>query len=119
MQGDPLSPVDNAFYVLGSRHPHLGAIGLVWPPLPSFLALPVVAFHGFWPPLLTDGFAGSIVASACSAGTVVLINRRLRRAGVVRGMRLILSAVRLLTPMTMLYATSLEREPAMFFSPSA
>jgi len=115
MQGDAYSRVDNAFNVIGTRDPHLGAIGLVWPPLPSFLTIPVLLFRGLWPPLLTQGFAGSIVASACSAGTVVLFNSGLRWAGVLRGMRWVLCAIWVLNPMTLFYATSLESEPVLIF----
>ena len=116
MINDAVTRVDNAFDVLYSRDPHLAAIGFFWPPLPSFLELPILAFKGLWPPLAAQGFAGSIEAAAFSAGTVVLFNSGLKWAGVVRGMRWILCFVWMVNPMIVIFATQgMSEAPFMFF----
>lgn len=58
--GDAWSRVGNAYYVLYSRDPHLAAMGFVWNPLPSMLALPWLPFMSAWPPLVRDGFIMNI-----------------------------------------------------------
>ena len=115
MPGDGAARVANGFYVLFSRDPHLGAIAGVWPPLPSFLDLPILAFKGIWPPLATQAFAGCIESAAFGAGTVVLLNVGLRWAGVVRGMRWLICGAWLLNPEVALYSTSGMAEPLFIF----
>jgi len=115
MINDALTRTDNAFDVLYSRDPHLGAIGFSWPPLPSFLQLPLLAFKGLWPPLATQGFAGSIEAAAFSAGSVVLVNVGLRWAGVVRGMRAVLCLLWMINPMIVIYGTQGMSEATFIF----
>jgi hypothetical protein len=61
---DAFSRVANAFYVLYSRTPHLGAVGFVWNPLPSLLELILVPFKAVWPPLVTSGLASVVVSAA-------------------------------------------------------
>ena len=68
--------------MIASRDPHLAAIGFVWPPLPSFLDIPILAFQRWFPFLSTQAFAGSVEAALFGAGTVVLLNLALRRARV-------------------------------------
>jgi hypothetical protein len=116
MINDAYARIDNAFDVLFTRDPHLGAIGFVWPPLPSFFELPIIAFKGFWPALVTQGFAGSIEAAMFSAGTVVLLNSGLKWAGVVRGMRWIFCAAFAINPMIVVYAAQgMSEAPFIFF----
>jgi len=116
MINDAYTRVDNAFNILFSRDPHLGAIGFVWPPLPSFFDMPLVALKGLWPPLATQGFAGSIEAAAFSAGTVVLLNAGLRWAGVVRVMRWIICLIWAVNPMVVIYAAQgMSEAPFIFF----
>jgi hypothetical protein len=64
INGDALSRVANAGYVLFSRDPHLAAIGFVWNPMPSFLELPVLLLRPWCPWLLTRGFAGNVMSAA-------------------------------------------------------
>ena len=113
MINDAYARIDNAFDVLFTRDPHLAAIGFVWPPLPSFVDLPIIAFRGVWPALVNQGFGGSIEAAIFSAGTVVLFNVGLRWAGVVRGMRWIFCLAWLFNPMIIIYAVQGMAE-AMF-----
>jgi hypothetical protein len=68
--GDAWSRVGNAYYVVASRDPHLAAIGFVWNPLPSFLEMPIVLLRPLWPPLVTQGFAGSILSAFAMGGAV-------------------------------------------------
>jgi hypothetical protein len=112
MNGDAYSRVVSAWNVLYSRDPHLAALGLVWPPLPSLLDLPPLLFKGWFPALVTQGFAGSIEAAAFSAGTVVLLNGALRRSGVSR-VRWLLLAAWVANPMTVWYGVQGMSE-AMF-----
>lgn len=104
MNGDAYARVDNAFDVLFTADPHLGAIGFFWPPLPSFLMLPILAFKPIWPALATQGFAGSIEAALFSAGSVVLFNSGLRWAGVVRPMRWLFCVIWAINPMNLIYS---------------
>jgi hypothetical protein len=116
MIGDAYARIDNAFDVLFTSDPHLAAIGLFWPPLPSFLELPIIAFKPLWPDLVTKGFAGSIEAALFSAGTVVLINSGLRWAGVMRGLRWLICLVWVANPMTIIYAAQgMSEAPFVFF----
>ncbi len=116
MISDAFARIDNAFDVLFTNDPHLAAIGFFWPPLPSFLEIPIIAFRNLWPPLVTQGFAGSIEAAAFSAGTVVLFNSGLRWAGVVRGMRWIICLLFLINPMIILFAVQgMAEAPFIFF----
>jgi len=117
MINDAYARIDNAFDVLFTRDPHLAAIGFVWPPLPSFLELPIIAFKGVWPALVQKGFAGSILASLFSAGTVLLFNNGLKWAGVTRGMRWIFCLVWMINPMVVIYASQgMSEAPFMFFA---
>ena len=120
MIGDALARVDNAFNVLFTRDPHLAAIGFYWPPLPSFLELPIIAFKPFFPALVTKGFAGSIEAALFGAGTVVLFNSALRWAGVVRGMRWVICILWMINPMIIIYSIlGMGEGPFMFFLAAA
>ncbi|UQZ83880.1 hypothetical protein SK3146_03087 [Paenibacillus konkukensis] len=63
IHSDALSRVANAFFVLYSRQPHLGAIGFIWNPLPSFLEVIVLTLYPIFKTLATHGLAGVIVSS--------------------------------------------------------
>jgi hypothetical protein len=120
MINDAYARIDNSFDVLFTRDPHLAAIGFVWPPLPSFLELPIIAFKGLWPALVSQGFAGSIMAAMFGAGTVVVFNSGLKWAGVTRGMRWIFCAVWMINPMVVIYsAQGMSEAPFMFFAASS
>lgn len=115
MIDDALARIDNAFNVLFTRDPHLAAIGFIWPPLPSFLELPIIAFKPVWPALVTQGFAGSIEAAAFSAGTVTLFNSGLRWSGVARPLRWPLCLILAVNPMLILYAVQGMSEAMLVF----
>jgi hypothetical protein len=81
---DSLSRTLDAHNVLSSRDPHLGAIGLAWPPIPTFLRIvimPVLAPFG-----LTE-FTGPITSVFGAAGCVVLTNRILKSFGLTGAVR--------------------------------
>ncbi len=56
---DTLARTSQAFAVIRSADPHLGAIGFVWQPVLSMLQLPLVLIDG----LARDGLAGSVVSA--------------------------------------------------------
>ncbi|MCQ2009508.1 hypothetical protein NOM01_05780 [Sporolactobacillus sp. STSJ-5] len=77
--GDAVSRVANAYYVLFSRNPHLGAIGFVWNPLPSLLMLPILLMSPWCKILASEGIAGIILTALFAAFSAVLIFKSLLR----------------------------------------
>ncbi|MEX1022889.1 MAG: hypothetical protein WD058_07055 [Dehalococcoidia bacterium] len=75
---DALSRTLDAHNVLSSRDPHLGAIGLAWPPIPTFMR--VVLMPAFDAVGLTE-FVGPFTSVIAAAGCVVVLNRILARFG--------------------------------------
>lgn len=71
--GDGISRVANAFYVLYSRNPHLGAIGFVWNPLPSMVDLLFLLFYRWIPAMATKGIAGLLMSSLFASLTASLL----------------------------------------------
>ncbi len=116
MNGDAYARVANADYVIASRDPHLGAIGFVWPPLPSFLDIPILALQRWFPFLATQAFAGSVEAALFGAGTATVLNLGLRRAGVVIPIRWLVVVAWVANPMTALYSVmGMSEGPFVFF----
>ncbi len=114
---DAYTRVADATYVLYSRDPHLGAIGFIWPPLPGLLNIPILAVQHWFPFLITRAFAGSVQAALFGAGTVVLINLGLRRAGVIPPVRWLVLLMWIANPMTALYsAQGMSEAPFVFFA---
>lgn len=114
---DAYTRVADATYVLYSRDPHLGAIGFIWPPLPGLLNIPILALQHWFPFLITRAFAGSVQAALFGAGTVVLINLGLRRAGVIAPVRWVVLLMWIANPMTALYsAQGMSEAPFVFFT---
>ncbi len=104
--GDAWSRVGNAAYMLFSRDPHLGAIGFVWGPLPSLLVLPLLPFSRIWPDLVTVGFAGSIISSACMAAAVWQIWASATDWGVTGRTRVAITLLFAAHPMIVYYAAN-------------
>ncbi|NOU93077.1 hypothetical protein GC093_07490 [Paenibacillus sp. LMG 31456] len=75
---DAISRVANAFYVLYSRDPHLGAIGFVWNPLPSILELIPLLLWPVLPEVASSGLASNFVTAVFSAGCAVLLYKYAR-----------------------------------------
>ena len=110
--GDALSRVNQAYSVTSGRDAHLGAIGFIWPPLPSLLEIPlVVALGRFTPPI----FAGQIVSAFFSALLAVVLNRTLRQIRVTPGWRISLVAFTMLNPLVVYSAINGMTENIFLF----
>jgi len=81
---DALSRTVDAHNVLFSRDPHLGAIGLVWPPIPTVMR---IALMPLLSPVGLTEFTGPVTSVIATAGCVVLLNRILHRFRVPVGTR--------------------------------
>ena len=108
--GDAWSRVGNAYYVFFSRDPHLAAMGFVWNPLPSMLEIPLVLARALWPPLVQQGFAGSIVSVLAMGGAVYQLYGILADWHVPREGRLTLAALFAVHPMILHYGANGDTE---------
>ncbi|BCY06878.1 hypothetical protein [Actinoplanes sp. L3-i22] len=104
LPGDAMSRVANGYYVLYSRDPHLAAIGFVWNPLPSLILLPFLPLAKIFPALTQQGLLAVLASALLMTATVAVAHDVLRRIGVRRVPRLVLTAAFALHPMTLLYA---------------
>ena len=102
--GDAMSRVANAYYTLYSRDPHLAALGFVWNPLPSLMLLPALPLSLMFPALTQDALIAGIASALSMAGAVTVIHDMLRRLGVRRLPRLVLTLAVALHPMILIYA---------------
>ncbi|HST82357.1 MAG TPA: hypothetical protein VLL08_11540 [Kineosporiaceae bacterium] len=103
---DAMSRVANGSYVYRGADPHLAAVGFVWNPLPSILAIPLLLASDVWPALLTQAFAGNILSAAVMALCVAVLNGLLRDLGLRRAPRLALTLLFGLTPMIVYYGAN-------------
>jgi hypothetical protein len=87
IQGDALSRVNNGAVTMFSRDPHLAAVGFVWNPLPSFLAMPLLLLRRVFPVLLSKGYASNIISAAAGAAAVGVLLLVLRDWGLNRWAR--------------------------------
>src|SRR4051812_37507638 len=113
--GDAQSRLANAYYVLFSRDPHLGAIGFVWNPLPSLAVMPLLLLKGIWPVLVSRAVAANIVSAAFMAGCVVLVYLMQKDLNVRRGARVALAATFALQPMIVMYGGNGMSEAMFLF----
>ncbi|MBK5305301.1 MAG: hypothetical protein JJD92_01290 [Frankiaceae bacterium] len=113
--GDAQSRLANAFYVLFSRDPHMGAIGFVWNPLPSLSVMPLLLLKGIWPALVDRAFAANIMSAAFMAGSVVLVHAILRDLLVRRTARLVLTVLFAVQPMILIYGGNGMSEAIFLF----
>lgn len=117
VDSDAPSRVANAGYVLFSRNPHLGAVGFVWNPIPSLAEIPLLLFSHVWPPLLTQGQAGTFMAAAFMAGAVWQVRAITSDRGVPTFWRWIIIAGFALNPMIILYGgNGMSEAPYIFFT---
>lgn len=112
---DATSRTGNAGYVVMSRFPHLGAVGFVWNPLPSFAQIPLLPLSHWWPELKTLGLSGVIQSAAFMAGAVVVVRRIALDARVSAVMRVLAVAAFALNPMIVLYGANGMSEAAFCF----
>ncbi len=106
---DSLSRTIDAQSVLFSRDPHLGAIGFVWPPLPTIARIVLLPLTDF---LRIGDFTGQITSVLFAAGAVVLLHRILRDLGLPLVPRVIWMAVAVLNPVVLLHFTNGTAESA-------
>jgi hypothetical protein len=71
----------NALQVLHGSDPHLGAIGLVWMPLPTLLQLPWTAVYPLWPDVVSSGASASLTTSLAGGATAALLLATCTRLG--------------------------------------
>lgn len=112
---DATSRTGNAGYTVMSRYPHLGAVGFVWNPLPSFAQIPLMPLSRWWPELKTLGLTGVIQSAAFMAGSVVLIRRIGLDANAGTLLRWTGIAAFALNPMIVLYGANGMSEAAFIF----
>ena len=112
---DATSRVANAGYVMGSRDPHLSAVGFVWNPLPSLTEIPVLQFARWWPELRTHGVAAVVQSALFMAGAGLMVRRIALDRGVGAGWRRIAVACFALQPMIVVYGASGMSEAAETF----
>ena len=104
--GDAVSRVANAYYVLFSRNPHLGAIGFIWNPLPSLLELPFVALHPWFPSVVTKGLAGAVVSAALGSIATYHLAHILKNISLPKWWRVVLTLCFSLNPLIVLYGAN-------------
>lgn len=112
---DATSRTGNAGYTVMSRYPHLGAVGFVWNPLPSFAQIPLMPFSHWWPELKTLGLTGVIQSAGFMAGAVVLMRRIALDADVSALLRWTGILAFALNPMVVLYGANGMSEAAFLF----
>ncbi|NEU25619.1 glycosyltransferase family 39 protein [Paenibacillus ottowii] len=106
MHTDALSRVANAFYVLYSRDPHLGAIGFIWNPLPSLLEMVILVLYPIFPALASYGLAAVILSATFAALTAMLLYRAGVRTGLSSRMSLLLALLYALNPFVLLFGAN-------------
>ncbi|WP_025684147.1 ArnT family glycosyltransferase [Paenibacillus maysiensis] len=116
MHTDALSRVANAFYVLYSRDPHLGAIGFVWNPLPSLMELVVLLFYPLFPVLASHGLAAVMVSSLFAGASAALLYGTGKQLGLHGGISLLIALLFSLNPFMFLFGfNGLSDSPYIFF----
>ncbi|MBW7454899.1 glycosyltransferase family 39 protein [Paenibacillus sepulcri] len=116
MHSDAISRVANAFYVLYSRDPHLGAIGFVWNPLPSLLEVGMLTLYPLFPALATVGIAAVIQSSVFAGLTATLLYNAGRRFGLSALMSMMFALLYSLNPFIFLFgANGLSDAPYVYF----
>jgi hypothetical protein len=110
---DALSRSVDAHNVLYSRDPHLGAIGLVWPPIPTMMR---VALLQLTSPFGLAEFTGPITSVIAAAGCVVLFNRILTRFTLSKNTRIVWIAASIANPVTLYHLVNGTAEAAFAFA---
>ncbi len=70
---DASARVGNAGYTLMSRYPHLGAVGFVWNPLPSFVEIPLFRLTYWNSAIRSTSYVGAIQSALFMAGAVLQV----------------------------------------------
>src|SRR5262249_4786738 len=103
---DALSGTANALLVLFGADPHLAALGFVRMPLPSLLALPVLAIYPLWPAAISSGFASTLITALAGGTSAVLILETGRRLGISPRLGWACALLIAANPMLFLYASN-------------
>lgn len=103
---DASSRLANAGYTLMSRDPHLGAVGFVWQPLPSFLSIPLLVAGHSWPALQHSGFIAVFESSIFMAAAVLQVRGIALDRSVSTGTRWLAVTAFGLHPMVILYGSN-------------
>ena len=107
IQDDGLSRLANAYYVLHSRDHHLAAMGFVWNPLPSLLALPLTALSGAaHTVLIADAYAAAIISAFAFGVATWQLHAFLAELGARATWRLLLVGCFCLHPLVAIYAAN-------------
>lgn len=107
IQDDGLSRLANAYYVLHSRDHHLAAMGFVWNPLPSLLALPLTMLSGVaHSVLIADAYAAAIVSAVAFGVAAWQLHAFLAELGARAPWRLLLVGCFCLHPLVATYAAN-------------
>lgn len=114
--GDGISRVANAFYVLYSRDPHLGAIGFVWNPLPSFVNMLFLLFYPLIPAMATKGLAGLLMSAIFASLTAVIMVLAMLQRRLPRWSAAVFTLLFSLNPMIFIFGfNGMSDSPFMFF----
>jgi hypothetical protein len=111
--GDALARTANAAYVAVSRDPHLGAIGFYWPPLPSFLQIPLVYVLA---PFHHVDLAGPWLSAATMAATIPVVARICDAFGTTRSFRIAVVLAFALNPMIVFFGANGMGEGCFFLA---
>ncbi|MDF2924969.1 MAG: hypothetical protein K0R57_3883 [Paenibacillaceae bacterium] len=106
ISGDSLSRVANAFFVLHSRDPHLGAIGFVWNPLPSMLEMIPLLLWDWVPSVASSGLASAAVTAFFAAAAALLLYLAVVHNGGGRIPGLLLAIVYTANPFNFVYGSN-------------
>nr|WP_246628010.1 glycosyltransferase family 39 protein [Paenibacillus oenotherae] len=106
IHSDAISRVANAFYVLYSRDPHLGAIGFVWNPLPSLVELGILAFYPLFPALASEGLAAVLQSSLFAGLSAVMLYHAGRRFELSAAMSIPFALLYSLNPFIFLFGAN-------------
>ncbi|WP_028551442.1 ArnT family glycosyltransferase [Paenibacillus sp. UNC451MF] len=116
VHSDAMSRVANAFYVLFSRDPHLGAIGFVWTPLPSLVDLIFLLPYRWFPALASSGVAGVIMSSLFAGMTAAMLARAAISFGLPGWFAIVFSLLFSCNPFMFLFgANGMSDAPFIFF----
>jgi hypothetical protein len=100
---DAVSRVAEAYYVFFSGDPHLGAIGMVWNPLPSVFVLPLVFAKFIAPSLVTRGIVADVVTAVFGGIGAAQLCSILEKLGFEKAWRLTIAALYAVNPLILLY----------------
>ncbi|AEG60754.1 ArnT family glycosyltransferase [Desulforamulus ruminis] len=113
---DGISRVANAFYVLYSRDPHLGAIGFVWNPLPSMVDLLFLLLYPWIPAMATKGIAGLLMCAIFASLTAAFVTKAFLRRGLPGWVAVVFPLLFSLNPMIFIFGfNGMSDAPFMFF----